>query len=68
MLSTNPLKIGDRVVITMAGSKYRGFPGTVLWISTTKAGFVSYTVQIDGLSKPLDYQRLDLKLLSPQFH
>jgi hypothetical protein len=64
MTSARPLKIGNRVVIKMVGSKYRGLPGTVVWISTTKAGLTSYTVQLDGSTKQLDYQWLDLRLLT----
>lgn len=56
-----PLKIGDRVVITMANSKYWGQTGTVLWVST-EAGLTSYTVQLDGSKALLDYQLLDLSL------
>jgi hypothetical protein len=64
MTPARPLKIGDRVVITMAGSKYRRQTGTVLWVSTTKAGLTSYTVQLDSSKAQLSYQLLDLSLLT----
>jgi len=57
MTPARPLKIGERVVITMVNSSIE--TGTVLWVST-EAGFT--TVQLDGSKELLDYQLLDLRL------
>ena len=54
------LKVGDRIVITMIGSKYRGKTGTVLQMSA-EAGFTTYTVELDLGTAQMYYQRLDLK-------
>ena len=53
-------KVGDRIVITMIGSKYRGQIGTVLRMST-EAGLTTYIVELDLGTDQMDYQRLDLK-------
>ena len=61
MTLTKPvLKVGDRIVITMIGSKYRGKLGTVLQMSA-EAGFTTYTVELDLETVQMYYQRLDLK-------
>ena len=61
MTLTKPvLKVGDRIVITMIGSKYRGKIGTVLQMSA-EAGFTTYTVELDLGTAQMYYQRLDLK-------
>ena len=61
MTLTKPvLKVGDRIVITMIGSKYRGKLGTVLQMSA-EAGFTTYTVELDLGTAQMYYQRLDLK-------
>jgi len=58
MTPARPLKIGERVVITMLTQVLKQ-TGTVLWVST-EAGFTTYTVQLDGSKELLDYQLLDL--------
>lgn len=54
------LKVGDRIVIIMIDSKYRGKIGTVLQMSA-EAGFTTYTVELDLGTAQMYYQRLDLK-------
>ena len=52
-------KVGDRVVIVMPGSKYKGQAGTVRRV-VTKQGLTSYTVQPDSSKARIDYQFRDL--------
>jgi hypothetical protein len=58
--ATKPLKVGDRVEIVLAGSKYQGQTGIVRRVFQNQ-GLTVYTVQLSG-GKRIDYQRADLRL------
>ncbi len=54
-------KVGDHVVIVMAGSKFEGRTGTVQRVFTEQ-GHTLVTVQPDGFRQRVDYAPLHLKL------
>jgi hypothetical protein len=58
--ATEPLKVGSRVEIVLAGSKYQGQTGIVRRVFQNQ-GLTVYTVQLSG-GKRIDYQQADLKL------
>ena len=58
--ATESLKVGDRVEIVLAGSRYQGQTGEVRRVYQDQ-GLTVYTVQLEG-GKRIDYQRSDLKL------
>ncbi len=60
--ATEPLKVGSRVEIVLAGSKYQGQTGIVRRVFQNQ-GLTVYTVQLSG-GKRIDYQLADLKLVT----
>jgi hypothetical protein len=58
--ATEPLKVGDRVEIVLAHSRYQGQNCAVRRVFQDQ-GLTLYTVQLEG-GKRIDYQRADLKL------